>query len=187
MYLSYCKEANITPKAFASVVNKQTQTTYGTKVAIPQMQKFTIIKLKSCLCFMSKSCLRLCGSSCSCFMGVVSSVLTCKETFHLPCGWDMALGAYTNMLDTCALSIIASQQRLPCQSLVTPCYYTCTTRGIPCMYALHSSLQLRTLITPVRSVCTMCQTHSYLSVQTKAFAGILACLLTTSVQHLLGF
>ena len=55
------------------------------------------------------------------------------------------------------------------------------------MHALYSSLQLRTLITPVRSVCTMCQTHSYLSMQTKAFAGILACLLTTSVQHLLGF
>ena len=55
------------------------------------------------------------------------------------------------------------------------------------MHALHSSLQLCTLITPVRSVCTMCQTHSYLSVQMKAFAGILACLLTTSVQHLLGF
>ena len=49
MYLSYYKEANITPKAFASVVNKQTQTTYGTKVAIAQMQKFTIIKLKKLL------------------------------------------------------------------------------------------------------------------------------------------
>ena len=35
MYLSYYKEANITPKAFASIVNKQTQTNYGTKVKIP--------------------------------------------------------------------------------------------------------------------------------------------------------
>ena len=59
-------------------------------------------------------------------------MLTCIEAFHLLGGWDMALGAYTNMLDTRALSIIASQLRLPCQSLVTPHYYTCTTRGIPC-------------------------------------------------------
>ena len=35
MYLSYYKEANITPKAFASIVNKLTQTNYGTKVKIP--------------------------------------------------------------------------------------------------------------------------------------------------------